>query len=247
MASISIDRAWSETSAFIKREGALLFPVAMLFVAIPIALIFQILPAELRQQILMPVPNAPMPKIPAYIPLCTMLAAAIILVGDLALYALALRPGISVKEALQRAVRRIPIMVVAGGIVFVFPAMILRTVPSMPLQTVCLIASLFLWVRMTMLYAVIIDQNLGITDSIRRSWTLGKHGLLRLFGFWLAIFSLTILAGVVAQMLFGLVGYLVGGASAGYAAADLGTAAVMGAAQVYQTVMIARIYRQVSE
>lgn len=247
MASISIDRAWTETNAFVKREGALLFPVAMLFVAIPIALIFQILPAELRQQILMPVPNAPLPKMPAYIPLCIMLAAAIILVGNLALYALAVRPGISVKEALQRAVRRIPIMVGAGAIVFALPAMILRTVPSMPLQTLCLVASLFLWVRMTMLYAVIIDQNSGIIDSIRRSWTLGRHGLLRLFGFWLAIFSLSVFAGMVAQMLFGLVGYLIGGASAGYAAADLGTAAVMGVAQVYQTVMIARMYRQISE
>ena len=34
MTSLSIGKAWEETVAFVKREGALLFPVAFVFLAL---------------------------------------------------------------------------------------------------------------------------------------------------------------------------------------------------------------------
>jgi hypothetical protein len=55
------------------------------------------------------------------------------------------------------------------------------------------------------------------------------------------------LAQVVAEMLFGLVGFAIGGASGGQAAADTGLALMFGVAQVYFAVMAVRIYRQISD
>jgi hypothetical protein len=249
MASISLDNAWKETSAFVKREGALLFPVALLLIAIPFALMFQLVPEELRRGMVMPSEHQVAASLSAGTLLGVLLAMVIAIIGGLTLYALALRPGISVAEALQLAVRRLPVTLGISlllGAALVLPLALVMSVAPMLVPVVMITLALIWSVRFVMLNAVIVDRQAGLIDTVRHSWTLSKGNFWRIFAFVLIMLVLTMLAQVVAQMLLGVIGYVIAGEAGGHAASDLGTALVTGVAQIYSTVMIARIYRQLS-
>ena len=49
MATISIGKAWEEAVAFIRREATLLFPVALLFVALPGLIVQEMTPPQLQE------------------------------------------------------------------------------------------------------------------------------------------------------------------------------------------------------
>src|SRR3546814_2457647 len=49
MNRLSIGAAWEETLAFVKREGTLLFPVALLFLALPGVVLQLLLPDSMHQ------------------------------------------------------------------------------------------------------------------------------------------------------------------------------------------------------
>lgn len=247
MASVSIGKAWTETNAFVKREANLLFPVALLFVAIPAALLFQLVPPELRQRMITGGADAAAVSISAGVTFGIVLAMAIALIGGLALYALALRPGISVAEALQLALRRFPVLAgasLAVGFAVALPLLLLSAASPAFGAVAMLVAMSFVTVRLLPLNAVAADRRVGIFETLRTCWALTRGQFWRLAGFALIMVSVTMLGQVVAQMLLGLVGYLIGGISAGRAGADMGTAVVVGVAQIYTSVMIARIYRQ---
>ncbi|MEO8723254.1 MAG: hypothetical protein ABI395_06985 [Sphingobium sp.] len=251
MASVSIGRAWEETSAFVKREGGLLFPVALLLISIPFALLFQMIPLPVRQAIMARgegAANVPV-MIPASLVLGAVMAGAIAVIGTLTLYALALRPGISVAEALQLALRRFAVLTGASALIFaglLVPVIAVSALPPPLGQLGLLAVLLFLSVRFMASNAVIVDRGLGVFATIRECWQLTRGHFWRLSAYLLIGAALTTLAQVVAQMLFGLVGYAIGGASAGQAAADTGLSLVFGVAQVYFAVMISRIYQQLS-
>src|SRR3546814_11895360 len=109
MNRLSIGAAWEETLAFVKREGTLLFPVALLFLALPGVVLQLLLPDSMHQ-------TEPMKEISAtsqLSPQCLLGMGVVImmaLLGALALYAFALRPGICVAEATQLAFRCLPVM-----------------------------------------------------------------------------------------------------------------------------------------
>lgn len=251
MASVSIGRAWTETSAFVKREAGLLFPVALLFVSIPFALMYQLIPADVRQAMTMPRTDvAALPAVSGGALLGMMLAMLVALTGGLALSALALRPGISVGEALQRAARRLPVLLGVGlcvGIVFLIPLTVIAFASPVAGRLAAVFGALFLSVRLLTLNAVIVDRDLGIVASLKSAWASSGGNFMRLAGFVFILGGITIFAQVVAQMLFGLAGFLIGGREAGTAGADLGTALVLGIAQIYSSTMVARIYRQLFE
>src|SRR3546814_10435200 len=105
MIRVSIGAAGEETLACVKREGTLLFPVELLFLALPGVVLQLLLPDSMHQ-------TEPMKEISAtsQLPPQFLLGMGVVILmpmlGALALYALALRPGISVAEAIQLAFRR---------------------------------------------------------------------------------------------------------------------------------------------
>ncbi|HKX35088.1 MAG TPA: hypothetical protein VJM79_00270, partial [Rhizorhapis sp.] len=110
MAQLSIGAAWEETLAFVKREGTLLFPVALVFLALPAVVLQLLAPKELRTAgMVEEASNAP--QLPPGFLLAMLVVLLVSMLGILAINALALRPGISVAEALQLAIRRMPVLI----------------------------------------------------------------------------------------------------------------------------------------
>src|SRR5688572_25228939 len=96
MARLSITTAWNESAEFVRREARLLFPVAFLLVSLPGLVLQLAMPAVEPGQATPPGPWL------ALLPVALSLG----LIGTLAISFLALRPGASVGEALQRGLRR---------------------------------------------------------------------------------------------------------------------------------------------
>jgi hypothetical protein len=108
MARLSVTTAWNETTAFIKAEARLLFPLAFMLIALPAA-----------------VTRALAPRVPAGEPVqpgtvfLLALGASIVLavIGNIALSSLAIRAGTSVREAIVQGARRAPALVAASILV----------------------------------------------------------------------------------------------------------------------------------
>lgn len=248
MKPVSLSRAWEETLAFIKREGALLFPVALLFIAIPLALILQAMPDQLREL----TPGAPPPPSAALSGGATALiagAALVILGGALSCYALAVKPGISLREALVLGFRRVPQAFAASflvGMALGVP-MVLITMASPRLGQLYLAAAiLFYSVRFLFLNTVIVDRLDGPLAAIRQSWALMRGHMGRIL---LMIVVLTIpitLIQAVSGIVFGLLGYALGGPEVGKQLSDLATALAMALSQLFMIVLTVRLYRQIA-
>jgi len=262
MANISIGKAWEEAVPFIAREASLLFPVALLFVALPGLLVQEMTPPELQAWFVQPKMDA-VPAMPPGFGLAMMLGILLIWFGSLALFALALRPGISVKEALRLSFVRLPVLVgtalvvVAVIVAFVVALMLLGVVLSLASKQAAAALGLLLGlgavglaffasVRLVLLNPVVIDGQAGVIESLRRAWALTRGQFWRLFGFLVIVMLLSTIVGSVAQVVFGLLGGLVAGADGARLAGGIAAAAISGVIQVYLLVMLARLYRQAS-
>jgi hypothetical protein len=259
MATLSIGKAWEDSIAFVRREWQLLFPVAFLFVALPVAILQQMVPPQMAQWAMAPRGEPPM--LPGSFWLAIALTSLITSFGSLALYALALRPGISVGEALQLGVRRFGTLVLvllifmgvilAAGIVLALVFVALSFVSSSVAGVLALLFSfaavifgIVVGVRMILLNPILIDTALGPVEAIRRSWTLAKRHFWRLFGFIMVIGILSFIVTQAAAVVFGSIAGLLGGATAAQIVGGLASIVVSTVVQVYFLVMLARIYRQ---
>lgn len=260
MTTMSIGKAWEEAVAFIAREASLLFPVALLFVALPGLILQEMTPPELAAWFAQPKADA-IPAMPPGFGLAMILTIILIWFGSLALFALALRPGISVGEALRLSFARLPVLigtalVVVGVIAGAFAvAMILSVVLSLASKALAatlglLLAAIALGlvfyasIRLVLLNPVVIDSHAGVMDSLRRAWALTRGHFLRLFAFLVIVMILSTIIASVAQMVVGLIGSLIAGAEGARVAGSIAGAAVSSIVQVYMLVMLARLYRQ---
>lgn len=262
MKPLSIGRAWEETVAFIKREGGLLFPVAFVFLALPIVLFQQLVPPELMATILKAEAGGAKPVapiLPAGFWLGFALTMIVGLVGALTVYALALRPGISVGEAMKLGLQRLPVLIGAGLLVMVggsiavvvlaIVAGLFSAVGGAAAMTAVVTAAVFgalgfIGVRLLLLNAVAIDRPVGPLDAIRQSWALTRGQFWRLAAFLMVVIFLVIIVQTATQSVFGVIGGLIGGADIALLASGLATAALSAVIQVYFMVMTARIYHQ---
>lgn len=251
MATMSIGKAWEETIAFVSREAALLFPVALLFVGLPGLILQEMTPPELAAWSLAPKAET-MPHVPPSYAVGMLLTIILMWFGSLALFALASRPGISVGEALRLSLARLPVLLgaslVVGGVVLL--AILLLAVPLMfvlgpaaPLVVIILIAGI-VGTRLILLNLVVIDGTDGVKGSIRHAWMLTKGHGWRLFGLIVILTLLSAIAASAAQAVFGVVAGLIGGAAAAKFVGGLAAAAASTVIQVYMLVMLARLYRQ---
>ncbi|MDI1294489.1 MAG: glycerophosphoryl diester phosphodiesterase membrane domain-containing protein [bacterium] len=259
MATMSIGKAWEQAVAFVAREATLLFPVALLFVALPGLIIQEMTPPELAKWSL--APTAAMPNVPPGFILAMLLAIIIVWFGSLTLFALALRPGISVGEALRLSLARLPVLlgtalVIVGALTIAafVGALVIALLSSLLGPAVMLLASvlvivaagfvLFVSVRLVLLNPVVIDGALGVKASLRHSWALTQGHFWRLLGFLLVLTMLSAIVGAAAQSIIGLIAGLVGGAASAQFAGGVAAAIVSTVVQVYMLVMLARLYRQ---
>lgn len=248
MKPVSLSLAWEETLAFMKREGALIFPVALLFIAIPLALILQILPDQLREM----TPGAPPPTPPALSGGATAAIAAaamVILGGALSCYALAVKPGVSLREALALGFRRVPHAFAAAfliGIALAVPLMLLTMVSPQVGSLYMVAASLFFSVRFLLLNVVIVDRLDGPISAIRRSWAMTRGNAGRILLLIVVITLPIMLVQIVAGILLGLVGYALGGPEVGKQLSDLATAVALALGQLFMIVLTVRVYRQIT-
>lgn len=252
MAALSIGKAWEESTAFVKREGQLLFPVALLFLAVPVAILFQMMPPEFLQM----TPGQKMPPLPGTVKLGMMITAVITLAGSLTIFALALKPGISVGEAIRLGVQRLPVllgaMLIVGtasllGISLIagLLAAVIGLAGAMRLATVVtLLGMLYLATRLLLLNAVVIDRPGGVIQSLKAAWALTSGHFWRLVAFLAVLLILSSVIQMAVQAVFGVIAGLAGGASAAQAMGDVAGAACSAVIQVYLQVMLARIYRQ---
>ncbi|MDR7154631.1 hypothetical protein J2W40_001446 [Sphingobium xenophagum] len=250
MATMSIGKAWQEAVAFVAREATLLFPVALLFVALPMVFLQEVTPPELVAW--SNAPKGPMPPIPLSYWVALSLTVLISWFGSLAQLALALRPGISVAEALRLSLMRLPILVgtylvsgVAGMLVMMVVSIPLLFVSPIfgPLVAVTTVAAFF-WSRLALLNAVVIDEQLGVVASLRRAWMLTRGHFWRLVGFMVVALVLSIVASSAAQVVLGLLGGVIAGVDGARLVGGIASSAVTAAVLVYMLVMLARLYRQ---
>ncbi|MEJ7933356.1 hypothetical protein WG907_03685 [Sphingobium sp. AN558] len=251
MTTMSIGKAWEEALVFISREAALLFPVALLFIALPGLVLQELTPPELAAWSLAPQAGT-MPNVPPSYAIGLMLSVILMWFGSLALFALASRPGISVAEALRLSLVRLPVLLgaslLAGG--FVLLAVLLLAIPLMllvgpaaPFAVIILVAG-FMGTRLILLNLVVVDGTEGATGSIRHAWKLTKGHFWRLLGLLIILTLISAIAASAAQAVFGVLAGLVGGASAAKFIGGLAAAAASTVIQVYLLVMLARLYRQ---
>lgn len=264
MARLSIGKAWEETVAFVKREGQLLFPVAFLFLAVPLVVFQQMMPPEMMAELERAEPGGAgqaVPNLPSSLWLGLVLTVIITLTGALTLYALALRPGISVGEAMRLGVRRLPVLIASGMLVtlgifvmgFVLALLLVLlgfavgTAALSALTSVAMFSAiLFVGVRMMLLQAVAIDRPLGPVQIMRQSWALTRGQFWRLLAFLMVLILLVSVVQLAVQSIFGIIGGVLGGAEVARFAASIALAAASAVIQVYFMVMTARIYRQLS-
>lgn len=260
MATMSIGKAWEEAVAFIAREASLLFPVALLFVALPGLILQEMMPPQLQAWFAAPKADA-IPAMPPAFALAMLLTIVLIWFGSLALFALALRPGISVGEALRLSFARLPVLigtalVVVGAVAAVFTvAVMVGVVFSLASKPLAAMIGLvlgfaaaglvfFASIRLVLLNPVVIDSRAGVMESLRHAWALTRGHFWRLFGFLIVVMLLSTIAGSAAQVIVGLLGGLIAGPDGARVAGGIAGAAVSSIVQVYMLVMLARLYRQ---
>ena len=255
MAGISIGRVWDETWAFVRAESALLLPVSLATIGAAMLLLTQVIPDPVNDRL----PRGPwlLWLIPVY---------ALMLTGVIATTALALRPGTSVAESLQLALRRLPM---GGAVVMILAAM--SVVASVPVALVSLVemrgggapgaltglangamlaVTVWLWVRLLPMWAVVAEGRPTPFAVLRDSFTLTRGVAGRLLG--LALIAVAGAVVVGAALLFSggavlmIVGRALGGAAMGALLVSILMAILVAVATTLWTVMIAFLYRHLA-
>lgn len=263
MANLSLTQAWNETAAFVKREARLLFPVALLFSVLPMTVVSLLAPSDTAPGEI-PEPGLWLAVVPV--------ALVIGMVGNLAIATLALRPGLTVADALRNGLRRMPSLLgaslllgLAGGLVLIVLAVIAALLfvgqvsnPSpealLPVVGIVLLVLipfvLYFGARLLTATPVAAAEAGGPLAIIRRSWQLTRESVWTLIGFILLLILLLLVVSLAVGAVLGLLILVAAGPpEAGSLSAILlmiVRAVLDTVVSVYTTVMIARIYVQLS-
>jgi hypothetical protein len=261
MTPLSLSAAWNETTAFVRREARLLFPIAFLLIALPVAAAAAMAPQPGPGQL---------PRLGAW---AALLAAAMLvgMIGQVAIAFLALRPGASVGEALARGGRRfLPLLgaylivgVACAAVIIVFAVLASLIVPGAAatppnprtaglyfalLVLLMLPLFLFVWTRTMLSNAIAAAENGGSIAILQRSWRLTGPYFWPLLGFVVLSAVLAAVVSFAAQAVLGIpVLALAGQPRPGSLSAVLILligAAINTVVTVFLTTMIARLYAQ---
>lgn len=260
MTAFSLGTVWEETIAFLRRERALLVPVALALFG----------PAQLLLRFAMdgadPTAMAGKANPQTLLALPAFLFA---LFGYLVISLLVLVPGLSVGEALSRAVRAFPRAIAAGAVVFgawagvalavvitaTLGIMLFRSgTPSGSITNILsfllIIPVLVVVVRMLLFAPVLAVEESGPIVALRRIWALGRDNALRFTGVWMLFLFLGILVTMVDTLVlgsvFGLLALGIGDAELIGIIQALVTAGLQAMLSLGMTVYLALIYRRLA-
>ena len=252
---LALGAIWEETIAFVRAELSLLLPVAMLGFGLPTVVMLLAVPMEATQV------GALKPGLWMlwFVP-CGILS----MLGSLAVSALALRPGVSVRESLGVAIARMPsalgllllyvglqlAMAVPLGIVSLIELKLAGAVGvvSMVMNLACIAVTIWLFVRLMPIWAVLSDRAQRPLDAVRSAFHLTrgcypKLLLLRMvmvFASLLLMLVLLIPIGAIAQV----IGALAGGPSVTIMLSFIATGLMVAMIGGIWTVFVARLYRR---
>ncbi len=250
MTSLSIGAAWTATAELIRREGALLLPVALTLSGFPSLMLRLLVPEQ--DMLAARETGQAAPWMLWLIPVSVLTIA-----GSLAIAAMVLIPRISVAEALRLALRRLPIAVAAAA-VFVGAALVgtlaagFAGLLGRPVGAAALVlvagALAYGAIRVMLQLPVIVAEAVGPIAALRRSWAITRGNFARLAAFIGLILIASLVLGAVAAVVGGVVGLLIGKLSGVAALAALITALISAVLSsifsIVATVMLAMLYRQ---
>lgn len=206
MAALSITTAWNETAAFMGREGRLVLPVGFMLIALPGAIVQAATPVAQPNEL--PEPGLWLALVP--------FALVATLIGNIAISVLALRPGTSVGEAIQRgALRFLPVLGAALligllSMLVLVPVMLLAAGASVALGNPAIAALpvllmipvlIFLWIRLLLANPIGAVERGGPVAILKRSWALTAGRFWSLLGFLALLVIVALVAsGTVAAV-----------------------------------------------
>jgi len=261
MASLSITRAWNETTRFFAREFQLVLPIAFLLIALPAAAL----------QWAMPVMEPGPPNLERWLeevrPFLLFIPpiAMVGMIGSIAITYLAIRPGASVGEGLTVGLRRffflflsgllvalamaaalLPIILLAASVAGGDPgAGAVRLVPL-----IFLVVTIALFVRLLLTTPVAAAEPVGPVAILTRSWTLTRGRFWKLLGFVILFGIAAVVALLVVSIFLGIVMTLISGpplpGSGASFAVMLLSAAFQAVVSTLFAIMMGRIYAQLN-
>ena len=247
MSRVSFAVVWDQARAFIVSEQALLAPVALAWFALP-ALLLSIVTPDPVPPNLLPAPGGWLAwLLPVY---------AAIMFGSMTLATMTLVPAISVREALRRATRRLPVglgvMAIVLAALLVLIALLSQIIAFLPsaapvIMLVLLSVMLIGAVRLSLVWPMLIDSDLGPIAVIQRTLGLTRTNFWRLLGLMLLAGMLSGLLIMVAELAGGslllLLGRAMGNDALGTGLVMALTAIVGGLCRMVVMVYMALLYR----
>lgn len=216
---LSIGTAWDQTRGIVARDGALIATVAAALFVLPSALSTLIAPqsATITQE------SANASGIGGVIQIIMTLISQI---GALAVTAIALKPELSIGEALTTGVRRL-LPAIGASLLYIIPMLIvvvimlstfvgagtpeemvarLKSLSGSQLLAlmVVFIAFFYLAIRFCLANAVAVAESSNPVAILKRSWALTRGHGLRLFGLLVLIGIVGLILGSVASLIGGL-------------------------------------------
>ena len=257
---ISMNQVWDDSVAFVRRESALLVPLALatLYVGDVVA---SLATAGAT-------PNEPNP-----LGTVALIAAAIwSIVGQLSIVSLVLKPGQSVGEALAHGAARLGKVVLVALLlglalsIALLPAAVgavasgadiahpesFQNVPGWVslLLVVTLAGMVWLGIRLALMNALIVDRNPGVIEAMKGGFALTRGIAARLFLvaalYGVILITLGSAVRFVAGTLFVLIGNALDSPFAGAVMTALVSGIVATALSLVATVYLATLYRQVA-
>lgn len=256
MARLSLSDIWVETRGFLQREGGLVFPLGLATIGIGMLVTNLIVPDPVAGQI------APGGWMVGLIPVLVLF-----LIGIIAISAITLTPGISVREAIRRGFARLGtaialllIFMAAATLLIILFSIVAVAVGvglgwSMQQSTVlavvlAVLPMIWLWARLIPLGPLIADRNLGPVASARASYRLTAGAFGRLAAFLILSWMLYILFTSAVQFaggsIFLLLGRLIGSPGLGHTLTAILVSLVGAALGTVWTVFVALLYRRLA-
>ena len=258
--SISMSAIWDESAALIRRESHLMVPVALATVGIGSVI------SGFTQ------PETPAAGLGASGAFGFVIGNILSLIGNLAMMALALMPGMSVGESLRLAVARMPKMIgivalfLIALIVMMIPIAIIikmsgapisanmtaKDLPAVAVLSALIVGAVLLYVsaRLLTLSATVVDRNPPVIEAIKSSFAATRGIAAKIVGVVVLFFVVTLVvsgaAASISGILFGMLGKAVGAPLLGKGLTVLVTGMVSALLSIVSTVFAAMLYRKLS-
>jgi len=257
MRNLSLGAAAEQTKLFMRREGPLVVPVA--FATFGIALIVM--------GLVTPEP-APGEKVqPGLWSLALLPLMFLLVLGQLAISHLVLRPAVTVRDALGAATARLPMaavvvlllmgIILIAGLILLLAVGVIAALVGASMEgattagaTVTLVLILIVVARLLMVWPMLIDRRTGPVATLKDAFALSRGHLLKFLALFFAFMLVSAFLTGAVQLGLGSVLLIIGKLSGMERAAAFLTAIIVALfAAIIQTVwavFLTNIYRQLA-